>query len=310
MATPPLKPVPDGIDPGTSRGVITVGASQIGYREGPNNDTAFGVWYGFNHVAWCGEFVSWATATAGVPASVSPKYCYTPTGAQWFKARRQYWEGQDRQPVAGDIGFVYYRSLGRIGHTFLVERNLGNGYIQTIEGNTNDSGSSQGVGVFRLIRYVYDYISFGRPNYATSGHGSGGGYQEDDIMASLEEVEQLLKRYIGGPVGKDSQPVKGDTSWLKGRMTELATTARWSVVGDPITGAQYARVDGVIVHIPDPATLAALSAVSLVDPHTSALRTISQAEWDAIANTWIGIGHTFACPRGDGCLADLARSAS
>ena len=28
------------------------------YKEGPNNDTIFGEWYGLNHQPWCAMFVS------------------------------------------------------------------------------------------------------------------------------------------------------------------------------------------------------------------------------------------------------------
>lgn len=52
-------------------------------------------------------------------------------------------------PVPGDVFLVYFPSLGRFAHTGVVLTSPdANGYIRTIEGNTNDDGSRDGIGVF------------------------------------------------------------------------------------------------------------------------------------------------------------------
>jgi hypothetical protein len=152
--------------------LLMAAASQIGYREGRNNDNAYGRWYGSPNVAWCAQFVSWCAAQAGYLGTIIPKHQYTPSGANWFKARDQL----DRAPKAndrrkgtprrGDIVYVWIASAGRIGHVGIVEKVLSGGRIQTIEGNTNTTGAAQGNGVYRLVRTVTGRLYFARPDYA------------------------------------------------------------------------------------------------------------------------------------------------
>ena len=50
--------------------IIGVALTQVGYKEGSNNYTKYGVWYGLPNSPWCGMFVSWCAKEAGVPTSV------------------------------------------------------------------------------------------------------------------------------------------------------------------------------------------------------------------------------------------------
>lgn len=154
--------------------LLLTAASQVGYREGRdadgdwNNDNAFGKWYGTNGVSWCAQFVSWATFAAGIPYTVIPKHQYTPTGWNWFTSR----DRDVSSPLAGDIFYVYgyLKSEGRsrVHHVGIVEKVLSEGRIQTLEGNTNQSGSSQGNGVYRNVRIITPQLKFARPNYAAA----------------------------------------------------------------------------------------------------------------------------------------------
>lgn len=191
--------LPGGLEPGTRSALLQVAASQIGYQEGRvgddwNNDNAYGVWYPMNFVAWCAIFVSWCADHAGIDETIIPHYAYTPSGADWFDSRGQLSQGD---PQAGDVGFVYYTSLGRIGHTFIVERVLDDGRLQTIEGNTNTSGSSQGDGVYRLNRSVHSGLYFGHPAFAGSAEGmSQLLLPKDDDMQCLIELAPGQRRYL------------------------------------------------------------------------------------------------------------------
>ena len=49
---------------------------------------------------------------------------------------------------------------GGFGHVGMVESN-NNGALETIEGNTNDSGSREGIGVFRRTRRRVNEINLG-----------------------------------------------------------------------------------------------------------------------------------------------------
>jgi hypothetical protein len=141
--------------------MIAVASSQVGYREGADNDNAFGRWYGMNRVAWCAEFVSWAAALSGCGKAI-PKHAYTPAGAAWFKARKRW----GTKPKVGAIAYFYNASLRRIAHVGVVVKVSGDGSFVTVEGNTSNTGSRTGNGVYKLHRTGTRGGGFGYPAYA------------------------------------------------------------------------------------------------------------------------------------------------
>jgi len=156
----------------TASSMVRLAATQIGVREGQdpdgnwNNLQKYGAWYGWNGVAWCGQFISWLAANTS-NTDIIPKYQWCPSGLEWFRSRdlTGHWP-----PAPGDILFVrkFYDGAWHTPHTGLVEKYLGDGRVQTIEGNTNDSGAYQGNGVYRLVRQDSEsgtgYI-YARPKY-------------------------------------------------------------------------------------------------------------------------------------------------
>src|SRR5690606_4969268 len=71
----------------------------------------------------------------------------------------------------GDVGLIQ-RGPGEANyspngakHIFLVVKDLGNGVVQTIEGNASNSGSASGDGVYSLKRQLTDQIVILRPKY-------------------------------------------------------------------------------------------------------------------------------------------------
>lgn len=149
----------------TASEFLAVAASQIGYKEGYdskgkfwNNDTKFGKWYGLNKQPWCAMFISWCANEVGGLGTIVPKYASTFAGLTWFRKKNQ---TGNWPPRAGDIFMMREYNPGAWNadaggyatiHTGIVEKYLGNGRFQTIEGNTNPGGSAQGNGVYRLIR--------------------------------------------------------------------------------------------------------------------------------------------------------------
>jgi CHAP domain-containing protein/putative peptidoglycan binding protein len=110
--------------------------------------------------AWCMAFVYWcfdASAKALDTANPLPKTAgcidhWTLAGrsanATRIKAADAY---ADRSLIKPGLIFVLDFGGGH-GHTGVVERLLDGGRLQTVEGNTNNDGSRNGVGVFRLNR--------------------------------------------------------------------------------------------------------------------------------------------------------------
>ncbi len=125
--------------------------SQIGVKEtapnsGPQVDqylASVGLSPGY---PWCGAFVAWGYKNHGL---------YVPKGAaftpSWFVAGKLI---PLREVKRGDVGGIYFASLGRIAHIVVFEQDdePGKNLILTIEGNTNDSGSRTGHSVLRKRR--------------------------------------------------------------------------------------------------------------------------------------------------------------
>lgn len=147
---------------GTAEAMIKIAKSQIGYKEGANNDTIFGRLYGLNHQPWCAMFITWCRGPAGC-TKIIPRHAYTPAGAQWFKAKGQY----HSKPRKGDLHYVFHSSMGRIGHIELVTKVHPTGSFDVVGGNTSNTGSRTGDGVYLLRRSgVRSGSGFGRPKYS------------------------------------------------------------------------------------------------------------------------------------------------
>lgn len=169
---------------GTASDVLRVARGQLGYVEGPNNDTKFGRWFGLNHQPWCAMFVSWVAAESDT-ADIIPKNAYTPAGVAWFRDRGRY----NRAPRVGSI--VYYRwpNAGRVAHVGIVETVHSDGSITAIEGNTDAAGGRTGGQVMRQRRRRF-IDGYGHPDYpAVAG------------VAPAQPAGQLV---VDGELGSDT----------------------------------------------------------------------------------------------------------
>lgn len=246
--TTTIQSVPRNLPAPTSAANVTArllacAASQIGYREGRsadgdwNNDNAFGKYFGQNGVSWCHWFVSWAAVAAGIPATVILRTGYTPTGWNFFTSH----DRDVTSPRAGDIVYVYgyvsSEGQSRVHHVGIVEKVLSGGRVQTIEGNTNTSGSAQGNGVYRLVRTVSSKLRFARPDYAAAVQTATQAppapkppaakppVQEDDMPYTEAQLEQFAGVGVHGQRLGRSQTTIGVAleTTLKNSAATLAT---------------------------------------------------------------------------------------
>lgn len=138
--------------------IVGVAKTQIGYREGSNNDTKYGMWYGLPNEPWCAMFITWCANQANVPTAVLAKSAVASPKKSYFNI--PYYDGADYTPQSGDLFFTKTWS-----HVGLVDYVDGE-YFYTIEGNTNvDDNSETGVGVFAKKRKISEYY-FGVPSYS------------------------------------------------------------------------------------------------------------------------------------------------
>ena len=154
FATPQTHPN-NHINTGDQRAdVIAIALTQVGYREGANNDTKYGVWYGYNNIGWCGIFVAWCANQAGVPTSVLARTGLAQPSAYGLTA-----EPQGYIPKSGDLFFS--KDHGHVGFVYYVE---GNDFY-SLEGNTWENGPQ---GVY-IRKHAISSMEFASPKYQGGG---------------------------------------------------------------------------------------------------------------------------------------------
>lgn len=140
--------------------IIGVALTQVGYSEGSNNYTKYGVWYGQPNSPWCGMFVSWCAKEAEIPTSILKR-----TGlANPSNFGLSYKDGASYTPQKGDLFFK--KNFGHVGLVYYTEGD----YFYTVEGNTSTT-SSEGTSVMIRRRKISDFY-FSSPAYeGTSSSG-------------------------------------------------------------------------------------------------------------------------------------------
>ena len=154
--------------------IIAVAETQIGYREGSNNDTKYNRWngiisgypeggYGY---PWCHSFVSWCANQAGISTSIIPRTAGTATGRAFFVRQGTYKQsaanGGNYIPQRGDI--IYYGSGSSPSHVGIVTGCSGS-IISTIEGNYTDKVGRRSISI--SDSYI---IGYGVPKYSGDNH--------------------------------------------------------------------------------------------------------------------------------------------
>lgn len=115
----PVKSVPQHV-----RRLLEVARAEIGYTEGRNNSTKYGVWAGDPNANWCAEYVCWCVDQVDqqygtkLLNTVYPKYSSKNVGRNWFIKEGRYISRRGSIPGFG--------SQWLIGHTESIEKN---GYI-------------------------------------------------------------------------------------------------------------------------------------------------------------------------------------
>jgi len=142
--------------------IIEIASSQVGYTENPGNDTIYGEWFGFNHVPWCGMFVSWCYAQAGTPLpniGFSKGFAGCQTAVKFFKEHNMITD----TPQPGDIVFFDWNGDGRYDHTGLFVQKKDDIHFETIEGNTSTTNQSNGGQVMKRLRMFNKSVLFAHP---------------------------------------------------------------------------------------------------------------------------------------------------
>lgn len=183
----------------TASAVIKVAASQIGkYYPG---DSPYGIWYAKDHgnvyrnAQFCAMGLSWCFDKVN-GLDIFPNHAFTPSGVNWFKAKKRWHTGSVNNIKRGDI--IYFNFPGapnRVSHVGIAEKDGANGRVQTIEFNTSSTAAGSqrnGRTVARKVRSAY-IVGWGRPAYKKSPSTSG--YDNKGYStAYIKNVQTLLKK--------------------------------------------------------------------------------------------------------------------
>lgn len=210
---------------------------------------------------WCMLFVSMCLDECGQVDAIGGYSSHTDTTiAQARRAGCQFVSVAQAQP--GDV-VIFNWDGGATDHVGLVERNLGGGVLQTIEGNTSNGAKgsqSAGNGVWRRRR-SRSIAAVIRPRYtgatAPASAPAGGGLAVDGWWG--EATTRRLQEVLGTPVDGE---VWGQ--WTGRRSVLKAATAGWRWSGNPsgsaVIRAMQARLGVEADGIMGPATINALEA--------------------------------------------------
>ena len=118
--------------------ILNIARNEIGTKESSTNMTKYNTWfYGRNQVAqWCCIFISWVFAQAGLLHLLGGKHQACRTYEKGACTRAEQIPIEQAEP--GDIVTFDFDNTGVAHHIGIVEKNLGGGRLQTIEGNTSD----------------------------------------------------------------------------------------------------------------------------------------------------------------------------
>lgn len=229
--------------------VTSTAAAEIGYVEGGGRDgrsgnltkfwaVLYAVWQG---QPWCGAFVAWVLKQAGVPTTSLFVWItgifYTPAIVNAARAKGIWRSEADLHKIKpGDIVLFDFDGSGHAKHVGFAERYLGNGIVQTIEGNTsptNVGSQNNGGGVYRrqrsgasIMGWV-DMSSYLLDKAPSKTSAKAGRLVVDGQLGP--QTFRAIERWLG-------VPVKGTwTAWdVKAMQRELGNTPtgkvnRWTV---------------------------------------------------------------------------------
>jgi hypothetical protein len=135
--------------------IIDIAKKEIGYKEGTNNDTKYGIWFGLNHQPWCMMFIVWCYAQAGLSSKILKT-----AGCQAFEA----WAIKNKYTVpvakiqAGDLLLFDFDKAGKAEHIEVATGAMDakTHLIPTIGGNTGPDhvgvNQANGDGVYNKVR--------------------------------------------------------------------------------------------------------------------------------------------------------------
>ncbi|WP_441248466.1 peptidoglycan-binding protein [Kitasatospora sp. McL0602] len=147
-----------------ARAMIETAESYLGYREGAANRNRFSTEMGRPAESWCADFVS-AVARESGNAGIFPNTASCSVARDWFdhRGRLSVYPAIGAQVLFGAPGNPYGPGGEHTGVCIAYDADT----LTVVAGNTNDTGSPQGDGVYRRVyQRRSSYVdSYGYPDY-------------------------------------------------------------------------------------------------------------------------------------------------
>jgi len=181
MELPALAVVPPAPTVPTQRECVLItaheelGVMEVGFNEGPRIVEYQKSTRAAPKSPYCASAIHFCLRSCGLV--MRPEWEFA-AAARWSKEQEVFRKGQlemyqdaglghalDRISMDGDIGLLYYPSLKRVGHCFMIVGE-DDEYVKTIEWNTGSGGEREGSGCFMRQRDKEAIHSIHRPPYA------------------------------------------------------------------------------------------------------------------------------------------------
>lgn len=270
--------IEEGERPDFVEALLDVARGELGYTEGANNFTKYGVWSGDPNAAWCAEFVCWCVDQVDrrhgteLLDVVYPNYSGQNTGRDWFIKRGrfvyrkgncpnwgyQWLRGSDHLmtkneyiPRSGDLVFFSYNDAGDTEHVALVEYcaydGEGNVIIHVIEGN-NPSAVQRN----RYSLNNSQVLGFGTcENVADTTMRSGNsGDKVLWLQEALNALGLLEERHLTGSYGGNTKQAVADfqKEYMEGKaVSGIADRETQQLIEAMLNEIQYNDPDSWLV---------------------------------------------------------------
>lgn len=193
--------------------LLEIARGELGVKESPasSNRVKYNTWYYGREVRdtarakypWCMVFVQWVFHQAGASALL-PNRTASCSNLMTNAKKKGCWVTGTYQP--GDLAIFDWQGDGKADHVGIVEKALGGGVYQTIEGNTSVGNDSNGGQVMRRQRKRSQILGAVRPDYEDGEDKQVVRYKYlRDIPAAFRPtIEKLMDAGIIQGDGSDS----------------------------------------------------------------------------------------------------------